>query len=93
LEFGHLLRLALVALAKLALDRRQLLAQQHLALAFAERSLRLLPDLLRQAQNLDSVGQQARQLVDPGRDVGGFEQFLLLVGRHVDIGGDEICEG
>jgi len=43
-ELGNLGALAIVALAELALDRRHLFAQEHLALALIERRLRLLTD-------------------------------------------------
>ena len=58
-ELGDLGRLALLAFAELALDRRHLLAQQHFALALVERRLGLLADLLRQPQHLDAMRQLA----------------------------------
>ena len=54
-ELGHLGGLALLAFAELALDRRHLLAQQHLALTFVERGLGLAADFLRQPQDLDAM--------------------------------------
>ena len=48
IELGDFRSLAFLAFAKLTLNRRHLLAQQHLALAFVERSLGLAADFLRQ---------------------------------------------
>src|SRR6202034_2878147 len=70
-EFGDLGGLALFALAELALDRRHLLAQQDFALALVERSLGLLADLPRQAQDFDAVRQQPRDLVHARDNVDG----------------------
>ena len=67
-ELGDLCGLALLAFAELALDRRHLLAQQHLALALVERGLGLLADLLRQAQDLDALREQPRDLVHARRE-------------------------
>ena len=61
-ELGDLLGLA-VALAELALDRGHLLAQHRLALALVEGGLGLPADLVREAQHLDPLGQQPRDLV------------------------------
>ncbi len=91
-ELGHFGRLALLAFAELALNRRHLLAQQHLALTFVERGLGLPPDLLRQPQHLDAVGEQPRHLVDARGDVDGLEDLLLLLRLHVHIGDSEIGE-
>ena len=89
-EFGDLRRLALVALAQLALDRGHLLAQQHLAIARVERGLGLAPDLLRQPQHLDAVREDARDPVHPRRDVDRLQDFLLLVRRRVHVGRDHV---
>ena len=48
IELGDLRGLAFLALAKLALNCRHLLAKQHLALTLVERRLGLAADLLRQ---------------------------------------------
>ena len=91
-ELGHFGGLALLAFAELALDRRHLLAQQHLALAFVERGLGLAADLLRQPQHLDAVAEHARDLVHARGDVDGLEDLLLLFRLHVHIGGRKIGE-
>ena len=91
-ELGDLGGLALLAFAELALDRRHLLAQQHLALALVERGLGLPADLLRQPQHLDAVRQQARDLVHPRRDVDRLQNLLLLLRLHVHVGGRQIGE-
>ena len=91
-ELGDLRGLALLAFAELALDRRHLLAQQHLALALVERRLGLLADLVRQPQHLDAVREQPRHLVHARRDVDGLEDLLLLVRLDVHVGGREVGE-
>ena len=91
-ELGDLGRLALIALAELALDRRHLLAQQHLALALVERRLGLPADLVRQPQDLDAVREQARDLVHARGDIDGLQDLLLLLGLHIHVGGGEIGE-
>ncbi len=91
-ELGHLGGLALVAFAELALDRGHLLAQQHLALALVERRLGLPADLLRQPQNLDAVGEQARDLVHARGDIDRLEDLLLLLRLHVHVGDRQIGE-
>ena len=77
LEVGQLLLVG-AFLAQLALDRRHLLAQQHLALARVERRLGLAADLGRQPQHLEPMGEQLRHLVEALQQVGGLEQLLLL---------------
>ena len=91
-ELGHFGGLALLAFAELALDRRHLLAQQHLALALVERGLGLPADLLRQPQNLDAVREQPRDLVHARGDVDRLEDLLLLVRLDVHVGDREIGE-
>jgi hypothetical protein len=46
-----------VALAKLALDRGHLLAQDRLALAFVEGGFGLLADLVAEPKHFDAFGQ------------------------------------
>ncbi len=84
------LGLALVAFAELLLYLAKLLAQDVLALAAGKRFLRLLADLLRQAQHLDLLREIAQQLVEPLGDVEGLQQVLLLGRRQVGDIGDEI---
>ncbi len=91
-ELGDLRRLALVALAELALDRGHLLAQQHLAIARVERGLGFAADLLGQPQHLDPMRQDARHPVDAGLDVDGFEDVLLLLGGGVHVGRHHVGE-
>ena len=91
-ELGHLGGLALLALAELALDRRHLLAQQHLALTLVERRLGLAADLLRQPQDFDAMGEQARHLVHAGGNVDRLQDLLLLLRLHVHVGDSEIGE-
>ena len=88
-QFGDL-GLALVAFAELLLDLAKLLAQNVLALPPGERLLRLLADLLRQAQHLDLLREIAQQLVEPLGDVESLQQVLLLGRRQVGDVGDEI---
>ena len=88
LDFGGLA----VAFAKLALDGGHLLAQDRLALAFVERGPGLLADFRRKPEHLHPGCEQPRDALDPGGDVDGFQNLLLLVRLHVQIGGDEIGE-
>ena len=90
-EFGDL-GLRVLALAELFLDLAELLAQDVLALAAGEQFLRLLADLLRQAQHLDLLREIAQQLVEPVADIEGLEQVLLLGRLEVRDVGDEIGE-
>ena len=91
-EFGDLGRLSLVRFAKLALNRRHLLAQQDLAVAGVDRGLGLPADLLRQPQHLDPVREQPRDPLHPGADVHRLEDLLLLVRRRVHEGRDQVGE-
>ena len=91
-ELGHFGGLALLAFAELALDRRHLLAQQHLALALVERRLGLPADLLREPQDFDAMRQQPRDLVHARGDVERLQDLLLLLGLHVHIGDGEVGE-
>ena len=91
-ELGHLAFLAL-ALAELALDRRHLLAEQHLALALVERGLGLLADLLGEAEHFEPLGKEPRYAVEPRGEVDGLEHLLLLLGGEIEIGGDHVGEG
>ena len=86
-QLGDFLPFA-VAFAELALDRRHLLAQQHLALTLVERGLGLAADLLREPQHFDPLREQGGHLVHSGDEIDRFEDVLLLVGACVHIGGD-----
>src|ERR1700730_8858441 len=81
---------ARLALTELALDRRHLLAKQNLALTLVEGRLGLPADLLRQSQDFNAVGEHARNLLHSGRYIDGLENFLLLLGLHVHVGGCQI---
>ena len=93
IELGHFGGLTLFALAKLALDRSHLLAQQDFALTFAEGGLGLLADLLRQSQDFNAMGEHARDFLHPRCDVDGLQDLLLLVRRHVHIHRRKIGKG
>ena len=86
------LGLLVVGLAQLALDRRHLLAEQHLALALVERGPRLLADLLRQPQDFDALREKARHPIEPGGQLDGLEDLLLLLGRQIEVGADHVGE-
>ena len=77
LEVGDLLLVGALV-AQLLLDRRHLLAQQHLALARVERRLGLAADLGRQPQHLEPVGEQLRHLVESRHQVDRLQHVLLL---------------
>ena len=88
-EFRDLLGLA-VAFAELALDRRHLLAQDRLALAFVENGLGLPADLLGEPQHLDALRQEPRDLVHAHIEVDRLQDLLLIRGRDIHIGGGQI---
>ena len=54
-----------------------------LALAALQRFLRLLADLLGQAQDFDLLREDAQQLVQALLDIEGLEQLLLLGRREI----------
>jgi hypothetical protein len=93
-ELGDLVVLA-VGFAELLLDRRHLLAKQHLALPLVERGAGLLADLLRQPQHLNPLGEETRHAVDAGGEIDRLEHLLLLFQSQVEIGGDDVrqCAG
>jgi hypothetical protein len=78
------------ALPELLLDGRHLLAQQGVPLPLVDRGLRLAPDLVADAQDLDAVGEEGRDHLEPQRHVEGLEDALLLLGLEVHVEGDEI---
>ena len=88
-ELGDL-GLALIALAELTADGRQLLAQQHLALALVDGGLRLSADLMRQSQDLDALRQHARDLLDARGHIDRLEDLLLLLRLHIHVSGGEV---
>ncbi len=88
-QIGDLLVGALV-FAQLVLDRGQLLAQQHVALTLAQGGLGLGADVPRQLQHFQAVGQKLGDLVQPGDQVEGLQDVLLLLGRDVGICGGHV---
>ena len=89
LEVGHLLLVAAVV-AQLALDRRHLLAQQHLALARVERGLGRLADLVGEPEHLQALGEQRRDLVEPRHQLDRLQDLLLLHRLGIEIGRGQI---
>ena len=89
-QFGDLLRLGVVALAELVLDRLQLFAQQEFALPLVHRLLGAVADLARQAQDFEPVGEQLRDAVEPALDIEGFEEFLFFGRGDVRKAGDQV---
>jgi hypothetical protein len=85
----HLRRVAF-AFAQLLLDRLELLAQQHFALALLEPTLRLLADLARQAQHLDAAHHELQHGVQTLAHVQRLEDVLLLGRLDVEQARDEI---
>ena len=90
-QFGDFLGLA-VAFAELALDRRHLLAQDRLALALVEGGFCLLADFVGQPQHLKALGEIARDLLHPGREIDRLQDLLLLLRLDIHVGGREIGE-
>ena len=86
------LRLGLVPLAELALDRLQLLAQVVLALALVDLRLDLGLDLRAELDHLELAGEDLREPPQPPGDVDLLEQLLLLVGRDPQRAGDQVRE-
>ena len=86
------LRLGLVLLAELALDRLQLLAQVVLALALVHLRLDLGLDLRAELDHLELAREQLREPPQPAGDVDLLEQLLLLRGRDPQRPGDQVCE-
>ena len=74
----------------MALDGRHLLAQHRFALPLVEGLLGLPADLVGDAQHLDPVRQEGGHLLHAAHRVDRFQQLLFLVGRHVEVGGDEV---
>ena len=83
---------ALVAFAELLLDRAHLLAQQVLAVDVADRFARAVGDVARDLEHLDPAGEDREQAIEPGPQVEGLEQRLLLLGGHVEHAGDHVGE-
>ncbi len=73
-----------LALAQLLLDLAHLLAQHVLALALVELLLRLVADLLRDAQHAEALGEQLQHLVQAPLELEGLKQVLLVLVPHVE---------
>ena len=82
----------LVALAQLALDRLELLAQEHLALALAQLLLDLGLDVFLRVQHADLALHVHQDAAEPLLDAERLEQHLALGRRDVDVPGDQIRE-
>ena len=91
-KLGQLLGLAFLAFAELLLNRRHLLAQQHLALTLVERRLGLLADLGGETKHFDALRHQLGDLLHACGDVDGLEDLLLLLRLDVHVGDGEIGE-
>jgi hypothetical protein len=89
-ELLHLFRLIVVA--QLLLDRFELLAQEHLALSFAQLFLNLRLDLLLSLQHpdlaLDVDEHAAQALLDTQR----LQESLLFRDRELDVAGHQVGE-
>ena len=92
LQLGQFLGLAFLALAELLLDRRHLLAQQHLALTLVERRPGLLADLGGELEHLDALRQKPGHLLHARGNVDGLQDLLLFLGLHIHVGDREIGE-
>ena len=98
---GHAGRLDLVAqlvdlgllrivLTQLALDRLELLAQDVLALGLVHLGLDFRLDPALQLEDLDLVGEEVGDELEPLGDVDRLEHLLALLGRHVRAVGDHV---
>ena len=86
------LRLLLVLLPQLLLDRLQLLAQEVLALALVDLGLDLRLDLRAELDHLELAGEDLRETPQPLGHVDGLEQLLLLLGGDAQRAGDQVGE-
>ena len=83
----------IVALAKLLLDRLQLLAQEVLALVLADFRLHLRLDLRAELEDLELLDQQAVERIHPRPDVERLQDLLLHRGpERRQARGDEVGE-
>ena len=90
-QLGHL-RLLLVALAELLLDRLQLLAEDELALRLVHLGLDLGLDLRPELEDLELAGENDGEPAEAPLDVGGCQELLLLFGGDSHGRGDEVRE-
>ena len=82
----------LVALAQLALDGLELLAQEHLALPLAQLLLDLGLDVLLGVEHADLALHVDQDAAEPLLDAQRLEQRLPLGRGDVDVAGDEVGE-
>ena len=97
LERGELLLqvaqiVALVVLAQLALDRLELLAEEHLPLPLAQLLLDLRLDVFLRVQHADLPLDVHQHPAEPLLDAQGLQQHLPLLRRDVDVAGDQVGE-
>jgi hypothetical protein len=85
-------RRAVLALAELALDLLELLAQQHLLLAPVDGLARLLLDVLGELHDLDALREHGRDTLEARAHVDGLDQQLLLGRLDVEEAGDQVGE-
>ena len=86
------LGLGLVGLAQLFLDGLQLLAQHVLALVLVHLRLHLVLDLGAELQHFQLPVHEGGERAQPARQVGLFEQLLLVLGLEAHGRGDEVAE-
>ena len=67
-----------------------LLAQEVFPLRLVHLAFDFGLDLVGELQDLDFLVQQGDHLVDPGPDIEGFEEILLLFRRDAQVGGDDV---
>ena len=89
LEGGDLLR-QLVALAQLALDGLELLAQEELALRAVHLPLGLRRDLLLHGQDFQLLGHQLVHAAEPLHGVDGLQDLLRPFHLEVEVAGREV---
>ena len=86
------LRLGLVLLAQLSLDRLQLLAQEVLALGLVHLGLDLGLDLRAELHHLELAREDLREAPQPLGDVALLEQLLLLLDLDAQRPRDHVAE-
>jgi hypothetical protein len=74
----------ILVLAQLLLDLPHLLTQHVLALTGVELLLRLLADLLRDAQDADALREPLEHLVEARLQIESLEELLLVLVLHVE---------
>ena len=91
-SFSSLQVVALVVLAQLALDGLDLLAEEHLPLPLAQLFLDLRLDVFLRVQHADLALDVHQHPAEPLLDAQRLEQHLPLLGRDVDVAGDQVGE-